>query len=109
MGAVFIHTLDIFAIIDYTVSEEMIIMTDRTNLELNNRYSWEEIVKSYPDMWAFLTDANIDETGRIKDAVLAAVCRYEEIGSVLDDVTKIYDKFILRRTTASYPMVGILC
>ncbi len=84
-------------------------MTDCADLQPNNRYSWKEIVKSYPDMWAFLSGANIDENGRINDAVLIAVCKYEDIGSVLDDVTKVCDKFILRRTTASYPMVGVLC
>ncbi len=77
-------------------------------LEYGKRYDWNLISKTYPDMYAIITDAKKDR-GAIINCVLLEIVPYEQEE---DTVCKYMDEgksFDCVRTTYAGPNVGVLC
>ena len=52
-------------------------MTEEKKLEFNRRYTWNDIIETYPDMYAFLAEPEFDEQDRLASGILIDVCDYE--------------------------------
>ena len=77
-------------------------------LELNKRYTWEQIVEAYPDLWVFLTEPDFEDDYNVRSAVLIAVSTFEEREATHVRLRKENIKFICRRTTFAGPNSGLL-
>ena len=58
-------------------------------LKLNNYMTWNEIVKKYPDKWVMITDAELDESGRVIAGNLIVVCTDFEFGDAINYVVEL--------------------
>lgn len=79
------------------------------NLKYNEVYTWEEIGKVYPDMYAFITDVKYDKYEEIKKCKLLKVVPYERKDQTILEYIKQGIEFDCERTTFSAPNVGVLC
>ena len=67
-------------------------------LELNQIYSWNEIVQCYPDKWAVLTDV-VRVDGEIKTCKLLDICTKAEKHLYRQKYIDLGIKFQIQRTT----------
>ena len=76
-------------------------------LKTNNVYTWDAIVKEYPDLWVIITEVK-ESDGEIKSCRLLDVCtkanKHEYIKKYLNSGLK----FECQRTTFKAPNAGIL-
>lgn len=76
-------------------------------LKLNTIYTWDTIVKEYPDLWVIITDIK-EHSGEIKSCKLLEVCTADERAACVQRYKNLEIKFRCTRTTFSAPNVGIL-
>lgn len=76
-------------------------------LEMNKTYTWDEIVKTYPNLWAIIT--NVKESGgEIKSCKLLDICSKENKNEHIKKYLNSNIKFECHRTTFNAPNVGML-
>lgn len=78
-------------------------------LESDKIYNWNDIVNSYPNMWAFITDIEEDDDGMIQSCRLLAICSYEKKENYVVQFMEQGIDFDCVRTTFSAPNMGVLC
>ena len=49
-------------------------------LEFGKRYSWQEIIDTYPNRYVFVTDLDVDDNGRKESAIFLDAATFEERG-----------------------------
>ena len=74
-------------------------------LELNQIYSWKEIVDQYPDKYAVVTDI-VRTDGEIKTCKLLAICSKEEKYFYYNKYLGAEIEFQIVRTTWKGPTIG---
>lgn len=75
-------------------------------LELNKRYTWEQIVEAYPELWVFLTESDFKDGYNVKSGVLVAVSTFEKREATHVRLHNENIKFVCRRTTFAGPKIG---
>ncbi len=83
-------------------------MSTVKELELNKRYSWDEIVDAYPDTWVFLVDPEYDDRGAILYGILVAKCLYKDREATVVSLIKQNIDYIMLRTTFNELSLGVL-
>lgn len=76
-------------------------------LEFNKIYTWEEIVKAYPDLYVFITNIK-EKDGEIKTCKLLDVCSFNEKADFILKYNNKRVKFRCCRTTPKLPSM-VLC
>lgn len=76
-------------------------------LEYNKVYTWDEIVKNYPNMYAIITDV-VKEHEEIKRCKLLEIVSFEDEEKTCHEYKKAGRHFDCVRTTFSVPSVGVL-
>lgn len=79
----------------------------KSTLKLNERYDWNTISSTYPDMYAIITDV-VMENGGIKYCTLLDVCSFEEESVYIEKYLKKGIKFSCERTTFLTPTMGLI-
>ncbi|MBO6133668.1 MAG: hypothetical protein J6P05_04965 [Lachnospiraceae bacterium] len=54
------------------------------NSNIGKWMSWDDIVKTYPDRWVFITDYKKNERNSVIGGILEAVCKDPEVDLVED-------------------------
>ncbi len=70
-------------------------------LELNKRYTWEDIIEAYPDMWVYMSEPVYNEDRDLISGILLAVCDFKNREDICANLYAQGKKFISRRTTDS--------
>lgn len=78
-----------------------------SNLKLNQTYKWNEIVKTYPDLWVIIADVK-ERAGEIITCRLLDVCTANERADYVSKYINLDIDLRCERTTFSAPNVGIL-
>lgn len=68
------------------------------DLELNKKYTWQEIVDAYPDLWVLITNIK-EKAGEIVTCKLIDVCTADERADCLRKYEDLHVKKRLIRTT----------
>lgn len=76
-------------------------------LKTNNVYTWDTIVKEYPDSWVIITEVK-ESAGEIKSCRLLDVCTKANKHEYIEKYLKSGLKFECQRTTFKAPNAGIL-
>lgn len=76
-------------------------------LTLNTVYTWEEIVKTYPDTWVIITNVK-ESNGEIKSCKLLDICTKANKHEYIKKYLNTNIKFECKRTTFKAPNVGML-
>lgn len=76
-------------------------------LEFNKTYTWEEIVKNYPDLYVFITNVK-EQDGEIKTCKLLNVCNKENKSIFVKKYRDSGISFECCRTTVNLPDLGVL-
>lgn len=79
----------------------------KKGLELNKVYKWEQIVKEYPDMHAFVTDVKMAD-GEIKTCRLLDVCPFKDIHLYTKKYIERKIHFECHRTIDRLPDLGVM-
>lgn len=69
------------------------------NSNIGKWMSWDDIVKTYPDRWVFVTDCRLDDANNLLGGVLEVVCKDPEVDLVEDILTDNRKKGCFERTT----------
>lgn len=75
-------------------------------IEIGKRYSWKEITKEYPDMYAIITDIE-KERGIIQSCKVLEIVPFEQEEETVCKYKKLGVKFNCVRTTFSAPTMGV--
>lgn len=73
---------------------------------INERMTWEEIVKKYPDRWVALTDCKMDGPDIIEGLVLC-VCEEKDMDSAEIEIMNNKIPFMWERTTELEGFLGV--
>ena len=72
-------------------------MIDNSNI--GKWMSWDDIVRTYPNRWVFVTDCKLDNENNLLGGVLEVVCKDPEVDLVEDILTDRSKKGCFERTT----------
>lgn len=79
----------------------------KKGLELNKVYKWEQIVKEYPDMYAFISDIK-RKNGEIEECRLLDICKFGETHIYTKKYINSKVRFSCQRTTDKLTDIGVM-